>query len=80
MGVDAIRKGNKMRMSNFSSSAYSQVNISEENGYRAARCNYYKYKKMRAELLQLATFVVTNNAAIFREIANQSNNLSIDVH
>lgn len=76
MGVAmaAIRTGEKRRTQQFLSRTSSQLDISSQSSYRSARCNYYKYKKVQAELLRLATFVVTNNAAVLRCIGRSPTN------
>lgn len=76
MGVAmaAIRRGEKRRTQQFLSRTSSQLDISSQSSYRSARCNYYKYKKVQAELLRLATFVVTNNAAVLRCIGRSPAN------
>lgn len=76
MGVAmaAIRTGEKRRTQQFLSRTSSQLDISSQSSYRSARCNYYKYKKVQAELLRLATFVVTNNAAVLRCIGRSPAN------
>lgn len=76
MGVAmaAIRTREKRRTQQFLSRTSSQLDISSQSSYRSARCNYYKYKKVQAELLRLATFVVTNNAAVLRCIGRSPAN------